>query len=153
MMKHILIWNCYWTPFAIFLPLVMYQELSLLHFINTIFYIVGCLFILSLLSLLFKRVFLMLPLLAFENYSNQCAKWMKKMKFENFQRLFPCPISTSSLLVLILCMIIASISLLLLSVTIVFLRKKLDSLSIYLYNNEVDVELIIIGLFRGVTNT
>ena len=42
---------------AIVLPLVMYQELSWLHFINMMFYIVGGLFIFSLLSFVIQKGF------------------------------------------------------------------------------------------------
>ncbi len=44
MMKHILIGTVIGLLLAIFLPLVMYQELSWLYFINTTFYIVGALY-------------------------------------------------------------------------------------------------------------
>ena len=65
MMKHILIGTVIGLLLAIFLPLVMYQELSWLHFINTTFYIVGGLFTLSLLLLVIQKGFFDVTFISF----------------------------------------------------------------------------------------
>jgi Domain of unknown function (DUF3899) len=56
-MKHVLIGTVIGLLLAIFLPLVIYQELSWLQFINMTFYIVGGLFTFSLLSLVIQKGF------------------------------------------------------------------------------------------------
>ena len=65
MMKHILIGTVIGLLLAIFLPLVMYQELSWLYLINTTFYLVGALITLSLLLLVIQKGFFDVTFMSF----------------------------------------------------------------------------------------
>ena len=65
MMKRILFGTVIGLLLAIVLPLVMNRELSLLHFINSMFYIVGGLFILSLISFVIQKGFFDVTFISF----------------------------------------------------------------------------------------
>jgi hypothetical protein len=56
-MKPILIGTAIGLLVAVFLPFLIYQELSWLHFINTTFYMIGALFTFSLLSFVIQKGF------------------------------------------------------------------------------------------------
>lgn len=64
-MKRILFGTVIGLLLAIVLPLVMNRELSLLHFINSMFYIVGGLFILSLISFVIQKGFFDVTFISF----------------------------------------------------------------------------------------
>ena len=70
-MKHILIGTAIGLLLAIFLPLMIYQELSWLYFINMTFYIVGSLFIVSLLSFVIQKGFFDVTFRSFEIITSQ----------------------------------------------------------------------------------
>lgn len=70
MMKRILFGTVIGLLLAIVLPLVMNQELSLLHFINSLFYIVGGLFIVSLISFVIQKGFFDVTFISFRKLLN-----------------------------------------------------------------------------------
>ena len=100
-MKHILVGAVIGLLLAIFLPLVMNQELSWLHFINSMFYIVGALITLSLISLVIQKGFFDVTFISFRKlFKPHVQTQDEEDEIRRLSEIISFPIAKSSLLVL-----------------------------------------------------